>query len=42
MINKHTNCKYYIEKYDACRKFQESNMSERMRLCECDMRIPKD
>lgn len=32
------NCEYYIEKYDACRKFKESNMSRRVKLCECPMR----
>ena len=34
----HRYCKYYVWKYDACLKFHESNMSERIRLCECSMR----
>lgn len=39
-LNLHLKCEYYIKKYDFCRKFNESNMSQRVRLCECDMRIP--
>ena len=34
----HYPCKHYVLKYDECLKFYESNMSERIRLCECSMR----
>lgn len=34
----HRDCEYYIEKYDACSRFKENNMSQRTRLCECSMR----
>ena len=37
-IYSHGNCEYYIEKYDACRKFHESNMSRRVKLCGHSMR----
>ena len=37
-IYSHENCEYYIEKYDFCFRFKESNMSERTRLCECSIR----
>lgn len=37
----HKHCKNYIAQYDACRKFCESNMSQRTRLCKCEMRISK-
>ena len=40
-INSHNYCKNYIVQYDACRKFHESNMSQRTRLCKCEMRNPK-
>ena len=30
-----------IGHYDKCRKFCESNMSQRTRLCRCEMRNPK-
>lgn len=36
----HRYCRYYIVQYDACRKFCESNMSQRTRLCECACRVP--
>ena len=40
--NSHLYCKYYIGgKYDFCRKFCESEMSQRTRLCKCEMRNPK-
>lgn len=38
----HYPCKHYVLKYDACLKFHESNMSERIRLCECSMRNSGD
>ena len=38
-FNLHINCKDYIKKYDSCRKFKESNMGQRVKLCECDMRV---
>lgn len=34
----HLDCKYYNWEYDECIKFLESNMSERIKLCECSMR----
>lgn len=34
--NFHEDCIYYIEEYDECRQFHESNMSKRSRLCEGD------
>lgn len=37
-IYSHGDCEYYTEKYDECRKFHESNMSRRVKLCECPMR----
>ena len=40
LFNSHINCEYYIEKYDECLKYCESNMSQRVKLCECDMRVP--
>lgn len=35
----HYGCKYYILQYDECLKFHESNMSQRIKLCECSMRV---
>ena len=40
--NPHIDCKYYIIQYDECCKFRESNMSQRAKLCECDMRVSTD
>lgn len=34
----HYGCKYYILQYDDCLKFHESNMSQRIKLCECSIR----
>ena len=35
----HYSCKYYILQSDACLKFHESNMGQRIKLCECSMRV---
>lgn len=37
-IYSHGDCEYYIQKYDACFRFKESNMSRRTKLCKCKMR----
>lgn len=37
-IYSHGNCDFYNPKWDECKKFHESNMSKRVRLCECSMR----